>query len=160
MRSAACSAQRPDRTGASHKFVRVLSRFLELSCYMSSAPPRPTRLTFEYSSATRRQQRKAEALEAARQESNAAKKRKQDLDATKRSVTVAAARACMKNPMGRACRNSKQKVATAAAPLTAAIAAFDAAEKERWGASEQQKHAERDLAAAAEASKEVGAPQG
>ena len=127
---------------------------------MSSAPPRRIRLTYEYSSAIRRQQRKAGALEAARQETNAAKKRKQDLDVTMRSVTVAAARACMKNPMGRACRNSKQKVATAAAPLTAATAALNAAEKERWDLSGQQKHAERDLAAAAEAFKEVGPPPG
>ena len=90
--------------------------------------------------------RKAEALEAARQKSNAAKKRLQDLDATKRSVTVAAARACMKNPMGLACRNSKQNVDTAAAPVAAAAAAFDAAEKKRWYALGQKRRADRDLA--------------
>ena len=117
------------------------------------------RLTYEYSHGTRHQQRKAEALalrvEDAVQEKNVAKKRTADLDAAKRSVTIAAVRACRRNPMGAVCRNSKQKAVAAGESLTASFAAIDAAEQARLYAAKKKKMAERKAAEAAAALAEL-----
>ena len=113
------------------------------------------RLTFEYSHGQRNAQRKAEALALRVEEKNAAMKRTAELDAAKRSVTMAAVRACRRNPMGAVCRSSRQKAAAAGESLTASFAAIDAAEQARLYAAEKKKKAERNAAEAAAALAEM-----